>query len=83
MRLMFTATPLAGQDMTDKPKPSNQLATTKISYDGGTRDFKVDMKSVRQSPFCRQLKKSDIQEAFNAAHDARYMAPKGHRRSLR
>ena len=52
MRLLFTSTPLAGDDMTDKPKPSNQLATTKIHYDGGTRDFKIDMNSVRLSPLC-------------------------------
>lgn len=46
MRLMFTAAPLVVQDTTDKPKPSNQLATTKINYDGGTRDFSIDMKAV-------------------------------------
>jgi len=47
MRLLFTAAPPAAQDATEKPKPSNQLATTKIHYDGGTRDFRIDMKSVR------------------------------------
>lgn len=54
MRLLFTATLLAGQDMTDKPKPSNKLATTKIHYDGGTRDFKIDMQSVRPSYLVQQ-----------------------------
>lgn len=44
MRVFFTATPLV-QD-SDKPKPSNQLATTSVYYDGGTRDFDIDMGSV-------------------------------------
>lgn len=44
MRLFFTATPLITD--TDKPKPSNQLATTTVFYDGGVRDFKIDMGMV-------------------------------------
>ncbi|KIM25513.1 hypothetical protein M408DRAFT_315059 [Serendipita vermifera MAFF 305830] len=45
MRLLFTAAPLVTPDAADKPKPSNQLATTKINYDGGTREFKIDMEN--------------------------------------
>jgi len=44
MRLFFTATPLVNDS--DKPKPSNQLASTNIHYDGGTRDFNIDMGAV-------------------------------------
>ncbi|PVF96470.1 hypothetical protein CPB86DRAFT_708968 [Serendipita vermifera] len=41
VQVFFTATPILERD--DKPKPLNQLATTTLHYDGGTRDFKIDM----------------------------------------
>ncbi|CAG8679064.1 15427_t:CDS:2, partial [Acaulospora colombiana] len=44
VQVFFTATPNLERD--DKPKPLNQLATTTLHYDGGTRDFKIDMGTV-------------------------------------
>ena len=45
IRLFLTAAPPA-LDL-ERPKPSNQLESTKIYYDGGTQDFEIDLNQVR------------------------------------